>query len=46
MRVVHLEEEGFDEEVGAESKDLDGINGLTEEFIIPLARIVKEGPAG
>ena len=39
---VHLEEEGSEEEVGAESEDLDGINGMMEEFIVHLARAVKE----
>ena len=39
--VVHLEEDGTDKE-GAESEDPDGIEGMTEEFIVHLARIVKE----
>ena len=34
MRVVHLKEEGSDEEAGAESEDPDGLNGI--------ARVVKE----
>ena len=42
VRVVHLEEEGSDEEVGTGSKDPDGIDGMTEEFIVHLARAVKE----
>ena len=42
IRAVHLEEEGSEEEVGAESKDLDGIDGMREEFIACLARAVKE----
>ena len=42
VRVVHLEEEGSEEEVGAESKDPDGINGMTGEFVVCLARAVKE----
>ena len=42
VRVVHLEEEGSDEEVGAENEDPDGIDGVTEEFIVHLARTVKE----
>ena len=37
-----MEEEGSDEEVGTESEDPDGIDGMTEEFIICLARAVKE----
>ena len=42
IRTVHLEEEGSDEEVGTESKDPDGIKGVTEEFIVHLARVMKE----
>ena len=37
-----MEEEGSNEEAGAESEDLDRIDGVTEEFIICLARAVKE----
>ena len=40
-RVVHLEEEGSDKG-GIESEDPDGIEGVTEEFIVCLARAVKE----
>ena len=42
VRVAHLEEEGPDEEAGAESEDSDGIDGVTKEFIVCLARAVKE----
>ena len=42
VRVVHLVEEGSDEEACAGSEDPDGINGMMEEFIICLARVVKE----
>ena len=42
VRTVHVEEEGSKEEAGTESKDLDGIDGVTEEFIVCLARVVKE----
>ena len=42
VRVVHLEGEGPNVEVGTKSEDPDGINGVTEEFIICLARAVKE----
>ena len=42
MRAVHLEEEGSDEEVGTKSKDPDGINSMMKEFIVCLARAVKE----
>ena len=40
--VVHLEEESNDKEEGIESEDLDGIEGITEEFIVCLARVVKD----
>ena len=37
-----MEEEGSEEEAGIESEDLDSIDGVTEEFIVHLARTVKE----
>ena len=40
--VVHLEEEGSDKEGGTESEDPKGIEGVPEEFIVHLARAVKE----
>ena len=42
VRVLHLEEEGSDKEVGAISEDPDGLDGMMGEFIICLARGVKE----
>ena len=42
IRAEHLEEEGSEEEAGAKSEDPDGIEGVTEEFIVCLARVVKE----
>ena len=42
VHVAHLEEEGSDKEGGAEIEDPDGIEGVTEEFIVYLARAVKE----
>ena len=42
VRVAHLEEEGSDDEAGAKSEYPDGLNGVAEEFIICLARVVKE----
>ena len=39
---MHLEEEDSDEEAGAKSKDHDGIEGVTEEFIACLVGVVKE----
>ena len=40
--MVHLEEDGSDKEEGAESNDPDGIEGVTEEFIVCLVQAVKE----
>ena len=42
VRVVHLEDEGSDKEGGTESEDPDCIKGVTEEFIVHLARAVKD----
>ena len=42
VQVAHLEEESTDKEEGAESKDSNGIKGITEEFIVHLARAVKD----
>ena len=42
MKAVHLEDEGSAEEAGIRSEDPDGIEGVTEEFIVRLARVVKE----
>ena len=40
--VAHLEEESADQEEGAEGEDPDGIEGVTEEFIVHLARAVYD----
>ena len=40
--VAHLEEEGTGKEECAADKDLNGIEGVTEEFIVHLARAVKD----
>ena len=40
--VVHLEEDVTDKEEGAKSDDPEGIKGMIEEFIVYLARAVKE----
>ena len=40
--MVHLEEEKTDKEEGTESEDPDGIKGMTEEFMVCLARAVKD----
>ena len=42
VHVVHSEEEGSDKEGGTESEDPNGIEGVTEEFIVCLARAVKD----
>ena len=40
--VAHLEEESANKEEGTESEDPNGIKGVTEEFIVCLARAVKD----
>ena len=40
--VAHLEEDSTDKEEGAESDNPSGIEGMPEEFIVCLARAVKE----
>ena len=40
--LAHLEEEATDEEEGTDSKDPDGLGGMTEEFMVCLARAVKD----
>ena len=40
--VAHLAEDRANKEEGAESEDPDGIKGMTEEFIVYLARAMKE----
>ena len=40
--VAHLEEESTNKEEGTESEDPSGIEGVTEEFIMHLARTVKD----
>ena len=40
--MAHLEEDGGDKEESAESDDPNGINGVTEEFIVCLAWAVRE----
>ena len=46
VQVAHLEEESTNKEGGAESEDLDGIEGVTEEFIVHLAMAVKDAQEG
>ena len=40
--VAHLEEKGTNKEGGAESEDPNGMKGVTKEFILQLARVVKD----
>ena len=42
MQMAHLEEKNANEEEGVNSEDPDGIKGMTEEFIVHLARVVKD----
>ena len=42
VQLAHLEEEAADDEEGAESKDPDGLDGMTEEFVVCLAKAVKD----
>ena len=42
MHLAHLEEECAKKDEEVESEDLDSINGVTEEFIVHLARAVKD----
>ena len=40
--LAHLEEEASDYEEGTDSEDPDGLDGMTEEFMVCLARAVKD----
>ena len=42
MHLAQLEEEGADDGEDPESNDPDGIEGVTEEFMVQLARAVKD----
>ena len=42
VQAVHLEEDSTNKEEGAESKDPNGISGVTKEFIVCLTRAVKD----
>ena len=42
VQVAHLEEENTDKEECTDSEDPDGIEGITKEFIVCLARAVKD----
>ena len=41
-QMAHLEKESTDKEECVDSKDPDGIKGITEKFIVCLARAVKD----
>ena len=43
--LAHLEEEGADDGKDPESDDPGGIEGVTEEFLVQLARAVKDAQA-
>ena len=45
MCLTQLEEEGTDDGKDPESDDPDGINGVTKEFMVRLARAVKDAQA-
>ena len=45
MRLTQLEEEGADDSKDTESNNPDGIKGVTEEFMVRLARAVKDSQA-
>ena len=40
--LAHLEKEATDDEGSTENKDPDGLDGMTEEFMVCLTRAVKE----
>ena len=42
MQLAHLEEESTRRDEDVESKDPDGIDGVTEEFMVYLRRVVKD----
>ena len=42
MCLAHLEEESAEKEKEVESKDPNGINGITGEFMVHLVRAVKD----
>ena len=42
VQLAHLEEEAPDDEEATNSKDPDGLDGMMEEFMVCLARAVKD----
>ena len=45
MHLTQLEEEGADDSEDTESNNPDGIKGVTKEFMVRLARAVKDAQA-
>ena len=45
MQLAHLEEASTKRDEEVESEDPDGINGVTEEFMVHFARAVKDAQA-
>ena len=42
MHLAHLEEESAERDMEVESEDTDSINGVTKEFMVHIARAVKD----
>ena len=42
MQMAHLEQKSTDKEEGVNGEDLDGIESITEEFTVHLARAVND----
>ena len=42
VQLAHLKEEASDNEEGTDSEDPDGLDGMTEEFMVCLTRAVKD----
>ena len=42
VHLMHLEEEGTEKDKKVESKDPDSLDGVTEEFMVHLARAIKD----
>ena len=46
VQLANLEEEATDDEEGTDSEDPDGLDGMTEEFMVCLAKAVKDAQQG
>ena len=42
VQLAHLEQEAPDDEEGTDSEDPDGLDGMTEKFMVSLTRAVKD----